>query len=426
MAVVGREKLYEQVWTIPGARLAPLYGISDVALAKVCKRHKIPRPPRGYWARLAAGQKPRKTPLPKLRDGSPFHILGWNMPDEVYEVNAAIPPGVAQKPSTVTEPPPSPHELVASAQTQLAAAKADQNGLLRTDPASALEVCVSVAAMPRCLALFESLIRKWDARGGSVRVTADGGGRTGLVMGEDELYVRIVEEVDASKPVSDLTRLTGRLSAQLHGPNIGRQWADRKTQRLEKIMGTLVATAADTLQREKAVRLDRECVQRQEQRVEELRAAAEQAHNTEFWRRQKLMEHANRWRDAERIRGYLSAVQTAIQENKARPIDEARFREWFEWAELYANSIDPILQAKLPEEAPQGPTNKPLAELDLTSLARATTAELNVKDSDDLSRINRDQLRERYGYFNNDMWNEFARVLEALGYDVAKRERPWY
>ncbi len=82
MAEVDREKLYEQVWTIPGARLAPLYGISDVALAKVCRRHKIPRPPRGYWARLAAGQKLLKPPLPRLRDGqhSIVQMQGWNMP----------------------------------------------------------------------------------------------------------------------------------------------------------------------------------------------------------------------------------------------------------------------------------------------------------------------------------------------------------
>jgi hypothetical protein len=37
---VQREKLYEQVWSVPGSQLAALYGISDVGLAKVCRRYK--------------------------------------------------------------------------------------------------------------------------------------------------------------------------------------------------------------------------------------------------------------------------------------------------------------------------------------------------------------------------------------------------
>lgn len=45
--------------------VAKRYGISDVGLAKVCKRLKIPRPARGYWAKKAAGEAvPRRPRLP--------------------------------------------------------------------------------------------------------------------------------------------------------------------------------------------------------------------------------------------------------------------------------------------------------------------------------------------------------------------------
>ena len=37
-------------------KLARKLDISDVGLAKACRRHNIPRPPRGYWAKLAAGK----------------------------------------------------------------------------------------------------------------------------------------------------------------------------------------------------------------------------------------------------------------------------------------------------------------------------------------------------------------------------------
>ena len=32
-------------------------GVSDVAIAKACKQLRIPKPPRGYWAKKAAGQQ---------------------------------------------------------------------------------------------------------------------------------------------------------------------------------------------------------------------------------------------------------------------------------------------------------------------------------------------------------------------------------
>ena len=59
-----RSELYEKIWSMPMTKLAEKLGISDVGLAKACRRHAVPAPPRGYWAKLRAGQKPPKTPLP--------------------------------------------------------------------------------------------------------------------------------------------------------------------------------------------------------------------------------------------------------------------------------------------------------------------------------------------------------------------------
>src|SRR5437870_9424852 len=66
---VHREELYAQVWSEPMVRLAKRYGVSDVALAKVCRKLDIPVPPRGYWRRLETGWRPMPPPLPKARPG---------------------------------------------------------------------------------------------------------------------------------------------------------------------------------------------------------------------------------------------------------------------------------------------------------------------------------------------------------------------
>jgi hypothetical protein len=61
---VSREDLYELAWSKPMRELAEDFGISDVALAKRCRRLAIPVPGRGYWARVDAGQQPYRPQLP--------------------------------------------------------------------------------------------------------------------------------------------------------------------------------------------------------------------------------------------------------------------------------------------------------------------------------------------------------------------------
>ena len=51
-----RDQLYDEVWRTPMRHLARAYGLSDAGLAKVCKRHQIPTPPVGYWAKLQYGK----------------------------------------------------------------------------------------------------------------------------------------------------------------------------------------------------------------------------------------------------------------------------------------------------------------------------------------------------------------------------------
>ncbi len=52
--VYRRQELYERVWSQPVAKIAPSYGIS-VALAKICRKLKVPLPGRGYWAKRTHG-----------------------------------------------------------------------------------------------------------------------------------------------------------------------------------------------------------------------------------------------------------------------------------------------------------------------------------------------------------------------------------
>lgn len=60
-----RQKLFDEVWTTPVTKLAQDYRLSDVGLRKICVSLDVPLPPRGYWAKLAAGKTIPKPPLHK-------------------------------------------------------------------------------------------------------------------------------------------------------------------------------------------------------------------------------------------------------------------------------------------------------------------------------------------------------------------------
>ncbi|PLK68692.1 hypothetical protein C0V73_22750 [Rhizobium sp. TH135] len=62
------------------SKLAAEYGISGNGLAKVCDRLNVPYPPRGYWAKKAAGKPVVTLRLPKQKDGAPTSTVIWRPP----------------------------------------------------------------------------------------------------------------------------------------------------------------------------------------------------------------------------------------------------------------------------------------------------------------------------------------------------------
>jgi len=66
-----REDLYRLVWTSPLSEIAARLGVSDVGLAKLCRRAGVPIPGRGYWARTEAGQAVEPVPMQEAPKGLP-------------------------------------------------------------------------------------------------------------------------------------------------------------------------------------------------------------------------------------------------------------------------------------------------------------------------------------------------------------------
>ena len=65
--IISRRELFEKVWTTPMRVLAKQWRRSDRGIAKACARAQVPVPPRGYWARVEAGQNVKQPKLPAFK-----------------------------------------------------------------------------------------------------------------------------------------------------------------------------------------------------------------------------------------------------------------------------------------------------------------------------------------------------------------------
>ena len=204
---VTRKELYERVWEEPVDTLAREYGLSNVGLGKACRRHDIPVPPRGYWARKAAGQKPRRPPLPPAKDGNESVTLwGSERPDAPSaQQDRAVHPLIAfeldaENKIWVPEDLQVKHPAIAQTKAYWAAQKRGEvpygdNKLPR------LNISVSKTTLPRAFRLLQALFSALERRGHKVSATREG--KTILAVLDEALDVSLREP---SKQVRHILR----------------------------------------------------------------------------------------------------------------------------------------------------------------------------------------------------------------------------
>lgn len=66
-----RDQLHDDVWSTPMSKLAKKYGVASSKIVEACEKLSVPRPPVGYWMKVAHGKAVNKVPLPPLSDNSP-------------------------------------------------------------------------------------------------------------------------------------------------------------------------------------------------------------------------------------------------------------------------------------------------------------------------------------------------------------------
>lgn len=186
-----RHELYEMIWSEPMSKLAKKYGLSDVWLAKVCKKYDIPRPGRGYWAQRQAG---KRVPATRLPNRSYDPLIQIRIHPERETVQRGIQDRQAQQrvPAQIAVPKilTDPYPLIRKAAKHLATSRPDGNGILATNP-ECLDIRVSGESAERALRLMDTLIKALHAAGFGVTVSE---GATVISIDDSKIRISLQEE----------------------------------------------------------------------------------------------------------------------------------------------------------------------------------------------------------------------------------------
>jgi len=167
---VTRKELYRQVWEKPGSQLARKYGVSDVALAKVCRKHDIPRPPRGWWAKKLHGKRVLQSPLPDPERDTQICMGRFAYPTLRARKRVGTTPQI--KPIPVGDRLVGLHPLVKATKEYLEDCR-DGDQWCSAARHSHLDVNASKSGRRRALLIMNALVRAMEERGWTVTVTTN-------------------------------------------------------------------------------------------------------------------------------------------------------------------------------------------------------------------------------------------------------------
>lgn len=172
-----RKEFYDLVWSKPMTHLAKEFILSDVALHKICRKHDVPNPPLGWWAKKAAGHTPRQTPLPRLKKGvaDTIVIVSGEFREE-SELIAQAREAARIAASHVEAEALSPsHPIVQRTLDRLRRAKASElNGLVTIDGRGLISLSVAVASAERLETMLNQLAEVAAPMGAKLVATEQG------------------------------------------------------------------------------------------------------------------------------------------------------------------------------------------------------------------------------------------------------------
>lgn len=388
---ISRSELYEQVWTVAITRLSKKYGLSDVGLAKICKKHNVPRPPRGYWARKAAGYNVKQLPLPPGDDviieiaPNPHRRNGSKIRGDLLR-EPTTSEKIDQESIVVPDRLSSPHPLIKQSSEILNGRQSNEFGIVEPSKKGCLDIAVSKGSLRRALRIMDTILKVLDKKGYGVYLAE---GRTKTKILEVPISFGISEKLATKKKRPEEHDLNGRyrfghsrfIEERVPSGDLGltiheaedfyiygcqQNWNDGKKSKIENRLNSfidgLVTVAIAKIERDKEREEEkRRKIERQRQLEEERRKRAElrRMYLEEEVKVTKLISEAENWKRSQILREYIAEIEKYATGGELPFSLDKPLAEWLKWAHEQADRLDPlspsppsILDEECPEEEP--------------------------------------------------------------------------
>ncbi|MGN6155387.1 MAG: hypothetical protein ACTHN4_06600 [Sphingomicrobium sp.] len=363
MRVFTREQFHALVWSKPMTSLAKEFFLSDVALHKICRKHDVPTPPPGWWAKQQAGRKVKVTPLPKLKAGisDRIAIAAGELRSEAGALAAvrerARVLASCDLPGEITAPP-----VVVKTVSALRKARPGATGLVTTD-GSLIRCEVAPASIDR----VEPALTRIVAAAAQQGFTLKPRGKDVCFSGADEEIgfsvtetVRRIKHVLTEREQAEQQRCERKREREIRSGSWGMSWSERprfpewdyhptgqlafefehayvsgaprrtfrdgKVQRVEDMAADIAVGLAVLAAAKTADRLQREERRRHEEEQRRLREQAARASHLEERRAAAVDQILAEMQRVEQ----LTALLTQLSENAGGGDRVREFRLWIE------------------------------------------------------------------------------------------------
>ena len=372
-----RKKLYDEVWAKPVVQVAVQYGVSDVAIHKICKSLNVLVPPRGYWARLRAGEKIKKPLLPATK--------GVTEKTGLKSFVGLKEPIAPQQTLAFLSQDERPKVLLAAEQIQVSGENTKlhkkitaYNSIVKEwnkkdwKPEGAqksfknysnrppfLAGVISNETLPRGYRILDALYRQVEILGGSVnddlslqirneRVTLE------ISEAQDEIKHEITRQEAQELIIYEDAKRHNKWASQ---PNIrkydyvfngklricirqSRYFRDSEKEKVESRLGDMLI---ELYEESEVIRKNRETYEEEKRKEEEEKRRREERkirYNKEVDKTIALTNMAQDYDSACKIRAYINALEPKIDMNDEKTV------EFIDWAKKKADWFDPTIARK--------------------------------------------------------------------------------
>ena len=340
---ITRDQLYDAIWSKPTTAVAKEYGISDVAVAKICKKLNVPKPKLGYWAKKQHGKRVRQTPLPQLKPGIPetytIHpTQAEALPDAAHSIIDQQQDYEKDEANiiTVNETLHGSHSLISQTSSKLSSAYTDTyNRLVLRN--NGLNILVTKDSTRRALLIMDALLKALVKRGYPVSIND---GSTTVLIHDCRISFGITETGKRIELTKDIEveyswereweyRPTGKLTLEikesLQGQKVIR---DGKTQRLENCLNRFIVLLVKSAEIMKIEEAKRKARWREYEKQREIDQLARRERELDKVRIEQIFKSAAEWQQCQMMRNYISVVKASTEAQS----DQTEIKAWITWS----------------------------------------------------------------------------------------------